>query len=116
MQSTSLVAGFKLTKRILEQPALTSLNPVNINTEHIKSDEDIRAAIRESADTVYHPVGTCKMGQDDLAVVDQELRVRGVHGLRIADASIMPTQIGGNTHAASVMIGEKAAELLRNVR
>jgi choline dehydrogenase-like flavoprotein len=72
--------------------------------------------IRNRADTQYHPVGTCKMGPDSdpMAVVDAQLRVRGVHGLRVADASIMPTLIGGNTNAPSIMIGEKLADLLRS--
>jgi len=62
---------------------------------------------------VYHPVGTCRMGADGDAVVDAQLRVHGIQGLRVADASVMPTLIGGNTHAATVMIGEKAADLIR---
>jgi choline dehydrogenase len=72
--------------------------------------------IRNRADTQYHPVGTCKMGPDSdpMAVVDAQLRVRGIDGLRVADASIMPTLIGGNTNAPSIMIGEKLADLLRS--
>lgn len=108
----TLVEGFKRTRAILEQPALTAMNPRNINTAHVRTDDDIRAVIRASADSVYHPVGTCRMGSDDAAVVDAQLRVHGVQGLRVADASVMPTLIGGNTHAATVMIGEKAADLI----
>ncbi|MFN3587557.1 MAG: GMC oxidoreductase, partial [Moraxellaceae bacterium] len=80
---------------------------------NVKTDDDIRAVLRARTDTVYHPVGTCRMGVDDGAVVDPSLRVRGVSGLRVVDASIMPTIIGGNTNAPAIMIAEKAADLIR---
>jgi choline dehydrogenase-like flavoprotein len=70
--------------------------------------------VRNAAETIYHPVGTCKMGSDPMAVVDAQLRVHGMTGLRIADASIIPTLTSGNTNAPSIMIGEKAAEMLLN--
>ncbi len=82
----------------------------------VQSETDLRAAVRLYAKTIYHPVGTCKMGVDDAAVVDPELRVRGIEGLRVADASIMPSIIGGNTNAPSIMIGEKAADMIRAAR
>ena len=75
--------------------------------------DKIRQFIRERAETIYHPVGTCKMGQDAMAVVDSQLRVHGVRQLRVVDASIMPTLIGGNTNAPTVMIAEKASELVK---
>jgi len=77
------------------------------------SDSDLVEHIRAHTQTLYHPVGTCAMGTGEQAVVDPELRVRGVEGLRVADASVMPMVPRGNTNAPSVMIGEKAADLLR---
>ena len=80
----------------------------------VSTDKEIRDYIRQWAKTDYHPVGSCKMGEDDLAVVDQQLRVHGLHGLRVVDASIMPTLISGNTQAPSIMIGEKGAHHILN--
>jgi choline dehydrogenase len=68
--------------------------------------------VRKNAETTYHPVGTCKMGSDTMAVVDSELRVHGIAGLRVADASVMPTLTSGNTNAPTIMIGEKCAEMV----
>jgi choline dehydrogenase len=82
----------------------------------VVSDADIDAYLRRAAAVTMHPVGTCRMGGDDLAVVDPELRVRGIAGLRVADASIMPTVPGGNTNAAAIMVGEKAADLILGTR
>ena len=78
-----------------------------------ESDADIAAYVRDRASgTIFHPVGTCKMGTDELAVVDPSLRVRDLDGLRVVDASIMPTLIGGNTNAPTIMIAEKAAAMI----
>ena len=79
---------------------------------HIQAPEDLAHAAGDIATTIFHPVGTARMGNDDMAVVDPQLRVHGIEGLRIADCSIMPTIISGNTHAAAVMIAEKAAQLI----
>jgi choline dehydrogenase len=79
---------------------------------HLQSDAEILDWVRNTAETTYHPVGTCKMGQDPMAVVDNELRVHGIAGLRVADASIMPTLTSGNTNAPCIMIGEKCAEMV----
>lgn len=113
----TLVRGFKLVRRIFAQPAFAPWDGANPARElyyaNVRTDDEIRAAIREHADTIYHPVGTCRMGSDDRAVVDPQLRVRGVDGLRVVDASVMPTLVSGNTNAPVVMIAERAAELIR---
>ena len=110
----TLVAGFKATRRLLEAPALRSLPSADLFTPDVHTDDDIRRVLRERVDTVYHPVGTCKMGVNDpLAVVDATLKVHGVSGLRVVDASIMPTLVGGNTNAPTIMIAEKAAAMIQ---
>jgi choline dehydrogenase-like flavoprotein len=110
----TMVAGFKTTRRLLETPALRALQKKDMFTEGVRSDDDIRDVLRARVDTVYHPVGTCKMGVNDpLAVVDPKLRVYGLEGLRVVDASVMPTLIGGNTNAPTIMIGEKAADMIK---
>jgi choline dehydrogenase len=97
----------------MHQPALSRLSGGEIwpNPE-VRSDADIDAFIRATGGTVYHPVGTCRMGSDDGAVVDETLKVRDTEGLRVVDASIMPSLVGGNTHAPTVMIAEKAADMI----
>jgi choline dehydrogenase-like flavoprotein len=110
-----MVKGFKITRRIMDAEPLSKWRIAEMYSENVRSDDDIRAVLRNRSDTVYHPVGTARMGSDDGAVVDPQLRVVGVEGLRVADASIMPTLIGGNTNAPSIMIGEKAADMLRGV-
>ncbi|WP_448045752.1 GMC family oxidoreductase [Bradyrhizobium liaoningense] len=109
----TMVAGFKTTRRLMETPALRALQTRDMFTANVRSDDDIRAVLRERVDTVYHPVGTCKMGTDAMAVVDPALKVHGLEALRVIDASIMPTLIGGNTNAPTIMIGEKAADMIK---
>ena len=110
----AMVAGFKTTRRLMETPALRALQKKDMFTSGIDTDDDIRALLRARVDTVYHPVGSCKMGADDpMAVVDPTLKVHGLEGLRVVDASIMPTLIGGNTNAPTIMIGEKAADMIK---
>jgi len=109
----TLVQGFKATRKIMDAPALTSLRKKDLFTADVRTDDDIRRVLRERVDTVYHPVGTCKMGTDPMAVVDPQLRVHGIQGLRVIDASIMPTLIGGNTNAPTIAIAEKAVDLIR---
>jgi choline dehydrogenase len=79
----------------------------------VQTPDEIDAWVRTAVNTALHPVGSCAMGQDDMAVVDARLRVHGLKGLRVADASIMPRIVGGNTNAPSIMIGEKAADMIK---
>ena len=109
----AMVRAFKLARRVLEAPALAAMGTRDLFTAEVRSDADIRATLRARSDTIYHPVGTCRMGPDDMAVVDPQLRVRGVGGLRVVDASVMPDLIGGNTNAPTIMIAEKAADMIR---
>ena len=109
-----LLKGAKLTREILGAPALARFRGRQIYLAGDESDDDLMHHIRLRADTIYHPVGTCRMGTDDQAVVDPQLRVRGIEGLRVVDASIMPTLIGGNTNAPTIMIAEKAADMIRS--
>src|SRR5262249_11232462 len=94
-----LIAGMKLAHRLIGARAFDPYRGAQYLGPQGSSEEAITAYLRERAETLYHPVGTCKMGSDEMAVVDSHLRVRGVKGLRVVDASIMPTLISGNTNA-----------------
>jgi choline dehydrogenase-like flavoprotein len=108
-----LVAGVKLSREIAATAPLAGILGKEVFPgPDVTSDDALRDNIRATCNTIFHPVGTCKMGTDALAVVDPELRVRGLEGLRVADASVMPRIIGGNTNAPTIMIAEKCAELL----
>ena len=110
----TMIKGAKMTREILMQEPIAKYRHKELfGTDTAKTDADWEAHIRARSDTIYHPVGTCKMGNDDMAVVDAELKVRGLDGLRVVDASIMPTLIGGNTNAPTIMIAEKAADMIR---
>ena len=114
----AMLAGLRVTANILDTPALRDIvgriaRPLHATT---LDDETLERALDSVSHTLYHPVGTCRMGSDDNSVVDPQLRVRGVHGLRIADASVMPSIIRGHTHAPAVVIGEKAADLISSGR
>ena len=111
-----LLKGFHGLRGILESPALAPWRGKELFTAGIASDDKLEQIIRNRADTVYHPVGTCRMGSDAQAVVTPELKVRGVRGLRIADASIMPRIVGGNTNAPTIMIAEKCADMMLKER
>ncbi|MDV2703911.1 GMC family oxidoreductase [Pseudomonas aeruginosa] len=109
----TLIKGYKIIRQVIEAPALQALKPREVLKVPMQTDAEIEQMIRNRADTLYHPIGTCKMGCDPLAVVDARLRVHGLDGLRVVDASIMPTIVGCSTTAATVMIGEKAADFIR---
>ncbi|HEX8415454.1 MAG TPA: GMC oxidoreductase [Sphingomicrobium sp.] len=108
----TLVAGARISQQIMAAPALTALRGRPIYGTGRDDDATLRQLIRDHADTIYHPVGTCRMGGDAASVVDPQLWVRGVANLRIADASIMPSLISGNTQAPTAMINEKAADMV----
>jgi choline dehydrogenase-like flavoprotein len=109
----TLVAGVRACRRIVEAKAMDALRGAEVSPgPAVQSDEEILDYIRNNAQTAYHPVGTCKMGTDDMAVVDPRLRVRGMEGLRVADGSIMPTLMSGNTNGPIIMIGEKASDMI----
>ena len=109
----TMIKGVKMSREIINQKAFDDYRGKEINPgNHIQTDQEIEEFIRGHAETIYHPVGTCKMGSDEFAVVDDHLRVRGVENLRVVDASVMPTLIGGNTNAPTIMIAEKAADMI----
>jgi len=109
----ALIAGVRYVRRLVAADAFTPYRGEEVwPGSHRRDDGALGDFIREKCESLYHPVGTCKMGSDSLAVVDERLRVRGIAGLRVADASIIPTIVGGHTHAAAVMIGEKATEMI----
>ena len=107
------VEAVRLTRRIIEQPALARYSPSEFRPgPSMQTDADIVRAVGDISTTIFHSVGTAAMGSGPEAVVDNELRVHGVDGLRVADASIMPTITSGNTNAPTIMIGEKAAAMI----
>lgn len=108
----ALMAGARVTEQIMASDALTPWRGPKLYA-HDDTEAALEADIRGRADTIYHPAGTCRMGHDDMAVVDHALRVRGLQGLRVVDASVMPRLVGGNTNAPTIMIAEKAAALIR---
>ncbi|MDA0339609.1 MAG: choline dehydrogenase [Proteobacteria bacterium] len=106
-------AGFRRTREIMNQPAFDPYRGAELApSAGVETDDEIDASIRAHGETIYHPVGSCKMGHDDLAVVDDELRVHGIQNLRVVDASVMPTLVGGNTNAPTIMIAEKASDMI----
>jgi choline dehydrogenase len=110
-----MVEGLKIARRIA---AAAPLSGYIVNEEFpgpgVQSDEDLLAVVRQSGETVFHPTSTCRMGTDARSVVDSRLRVRGLDGLRVVDASVMPAVVSGNTNAAVIAIAEKAADLINS--
>ena len=107
--------GVKILRNIFSQPIFDDLKSDEVSPgKEVYSDESLNEWIRETAETIYHPVGTCKMGIDNLSVVNPKLKVNGLKKIRIADASIMPSLVGGNTNAPTMMIAEKASDLILN--
>ena len=108
-----MIAALRLTLEICAQPALQPYCAEPFTTPDGDGDEALRAHVARTTFAVYHPVGTCRMGEDEDAVVDTQLRVHGVEGLRVVDASVMPMVPRGNTNAPTIAIAERAADLIR---
>ncbi|MDI2590386.1 GMC family oxidoreductase N-terminal domain-containing protein [Pseudomonas sp. 681] len=113
---STLIKGYRVIEKLMATPAFKAFNPQSVIDAPMNTDAEIEQVLRNRSDTLYHPVGTCKMGNDAMAVVDARLKVHGLEGLRVVDASIMPTIIGCSTTAATVMIGEQAAGFIRQDR
>src|SRR5215468_11162266 len=110
---TAFIDGIRILRKILAAPALKSYCQAEVYPGgNVTSDEDVLDFCRKTGSTVYHPTSTCRMGNDPLAVVDQRLRVRGIEGLRVVDASVMPDLMSGNTNAPTIMIAEKASDMI----
>ncbi|WP_244914089.1 GMC family oxidoreductase, partial [Methylobacterium frigidaeris] len=113
----ALIEGMRIARRVIEQPAMDPYRAHELNPgDGVQSDDEWLDFARRNGQTIYHPVGTCSMGQGPEAVVDERLRVRGLDGLRVIDASVMPTEVSANTQAAVMMIAEKGADLIREDR
>ena len=109
-----MIEGAKLVRRLVSTSALAPYVAEELQPGRgVRTDDELLAAVRQHGSSGYHPCSTCRIGTDGLAVVDPRLRVRGVAGLRVVDASVMPTLVSGNTNAATIMIAEKAADLIR---
>jgi choline dehydrogenase-like flavoprotein len=109
----TLRAGVRMMHRVVAAPPLSDYAGIDRHPVNIDDDAALDALIRSRADTVYHPVGTCRMGSDADAVVDPTLKLNGIDGLWVADASVMPRLVSGNTNAPSIMIGERAADFVK---
>jgi choline dehydrogenase len=109
----AFIDGLKVLRKILAAPALKPFSAGEVYPgSSVTSDEDLLEFCRQNGSTVYHPTSTCRMGNDQLAVVDQRLKLRGIEGLRVVDASVMPDLVSGNTNAPTIMIAEKASDMI----
>ena len=112
-----MIDGVRRARKILAAPSFEKYRSWEIGPgPDAQSDAEILAFVRKKSETIYHPVGTCKMGNIDdvMTVVDSELKVKGIKGLRVVDASVMPTLVGGNTNAPTIMIAERCADLIKH--
>ena len=108
-----MIEAVKFGRRIFSSPIMSLHSKREVSPgRSIRSDEEISDFIRANAETIYHPVGTCRMGKDINSVVDPMLKVRGVEGLRVVDASVMPSLVAGNTNAPTMMVAENAADII----
>jgi choline dehydrogenase len=108
------VRAIRIAQSVMRAPAMQPFRLTEIAPgEDLKRDDEMIDWVKRAAETTYHPVGTCKMGQDPMAVVDDQLRVHGLEGLRVIDASVMPTIPGGNTNAPTIMVAERGSDLIR---
>ena len=106
--------GVKLVREVGRQEPLKKFGTIEVDPgPDVTGDDEIDAFVRRNAATAHHPAGTCRMGSDDMAVVDPELRLRGIDGVRVVDASVMPDLVGGNINAPVIMIAERASDLIR---
>ena len=113
MDRQAIRQGFKIERSIMSQSAFSEHLGAEITPgKEVQSDNEIDAFIRETAMTVFHPIGTCRMGTDEASVVDPKLKVRGCENLRVVDASVMPDLVGGNINAPVIMIAEKGADMV----
>ena len=114
LDQRTLIDGMKIGRRLIDNRVMDKYRAYEMNPgEAVQTDAEWLDFARRNGQTTYHVVGTCKMGQDPMAVVDDQLRVRGLEGLRVADASVMPTMVSGNTNAATIMIAEKGADMIK---
>ena len=114
MDRTTLISGMKMARQIIENPAMNPYRAYEMTPgDTVQTDDEWLQFARDNGQTVFHPIGTCKMGNDPMSVVDDQLKVHGLEGLRVVDASIMPTLVSGNTNAPVIMIAERAADMIK---